>query len=160
MQEAEFLEVYEYIQGKISGNPGFQYNKPIEAKKKIRIFLQENPTVTDIFDFITFISVLRTSKYNRYTIIPFSQYTSKNAAKLYKEKTPQQDYFIRKFQFRFELRNPLLKQVGLSTVYLDSQRKRYFDTPKGFLKCSSYEGFLYDTEKCKGCRYTYICGNK
>lgn len=164
MKSEEFLTTYEYMQGKISGSFGFQYSKPRAAKEKIEAFLKENPNIEGhIFDFITFICVLRTSKHNRYTIIPLNQFTSKNAIKLYKEKTPQMDYWIRKFQLQYNLRDPFNRPiVGLSEQYMEQQRRKYFNTARGFLHCCSYEGFLYEEKSvsCLECHYNYICNEK
>lgn len=155
----EFIETYEYIQGKLLGNPGYQYNKRKLAEKKTAEFLFNNPMLTEnIFDFITFIFVLRTSKFNRYTVIPFNQFTSKNAVKHYKERESKMIHFTRKFQLDHNLRDPFSQRIGLSIEYLDKVRERDFNTAKGFIRCNSYEGFMYDKIKCKGCRFTYICG--
>lgn len=157
----EFIETYEYIQGCLIGNPGYQYGKKKLAEKKVSEFLFNNPILTEnIFDFITFIFVLRTSKFNRYTVIPFNQFTSKNAAKYYKERDGKINHFIRKFQLDHNLRDPFSKKVGLSVEYLDRVRRKHFDSPKGFLTCASYEGFLYDKIKCEGCKFNYICGDQ
>lgn len=157
-KEEEFVGTYEYTQGVLNGNFGYEYGKKREALKKAAAFLSENPSITEeIFDFITFICVLRTSRYNRYTVIPFNQFTSKNAVKLYRERSSQHDYFIRKFQMSNHLRDPYLKKVSLSEEFLERQRRKYFNSPRGFLLCQEYGGYLWDEVKCKNCRYNYIC---
>lgn len=157
----EFVEVYEYIQGKINSSPGYECSKRRTATSKAKVFLELHHSLTaEIFDFISFIFVLRTSEMNRYTFLPFGQFVSKNAYNLYKERTEQQCYFLRKFQLERELRNPIQEIPSLSSVYLDSQREKYFDSPRGYILCESFEGKLYDEVKCKECRYNYICIRK
>lgn len=161
-EEEKFLETYEYLQGTLNGFLEYSYSKRGDALKKIRQVLEKHSDIKDeIFDFLTFICVLRMSKHNRYTILPLRLFTSENAIKLYKKRSSSQSYLIRKFQFDRRLRDPYKEKVTLSKEYLDRERRRDMGTPKGFLHCTSFEhNFLYDKVACKNCCYNYICGNE
>lgn len=160
LPEEEFIEIYEYIQGSLISNPGYSLLKKRDNAKKVKSFLDKHTDLTlPMYNFITFIFVLRTSKYNRYKIIPFNQFTSENAYKAYKERDSQQIYFTSKFQMDHNLSNPIKQSCVLSEVYLDEQRQKYFGTPRGYIICSSFNGILYNRGKCMRCKFNYICSN-
>lgn len=158
LQAETFVRMYEHIQGILISNPGYEILKKREAHKKAECFLEKHPNIIGkLYNFITFIFVLRTSKYSRYKVIPFTQFTSENAYKLYSEIDSQQSYFISKFQIENNLKNPIIEETVLSEEYLDLQRQKYFGEPRGFLLCRSFGGLLYNRGKCIRCKFNYIC---
>lgn len=158
-KEEEFIELYEYIQGRLISSPGFECSKRRDNLKKTRSFLEKHHSLTsDLYGFISFIFFLRTSAKNRYIVIPFVQFISENAYKRYQSRSQQDDYFTSRFLYEREIGNPTAeKEEKLPIEYLDSKRAKYFNTPRGYIECESFNGVLFDEMKCKECKYNYLC---
>ena len=94
-------------------------------------------------------------------MVPLMNVIGKTAIDRWKKRTKRDIYFTSKFVMENELFNPIENEEGgVSESYLDEQRKLYFDSPEGYILCDSFDGYLLDEEKCKGCRYIRLCKEK
>lgn len=157
----EFETIYEYLQGKLTNNPKYEFHAKRKDKERIKDFL-ENEIVGNLWNYLTFqfnrqVFLLSVSKLS---IVPLPNVIGKAAIERWRKRTQKDMWFASKFVMEYDLRNPIQKEEVLSDSYLDKERRLYFDTPRGYILCESYDGFLYHDEKCKGCRYIKLCEEK
>ena len=156
--EEEFIELFEHIQGILLSYPAYEVSKPEASRKKVKTFLQSHPTIAgDMWSFLCFIFMCKTSKMNRHIIVPLNQFLSKNAAKRFSDRKAADSYHCRKFIKQNNIRKPSHLEKGLSEEYLASKREKYFNTPRGFIECQSFDGALFSPNICNRCQYYYIC---
>jgi hypothetical protein len=157
----EFETIYEYLQGKLTNNPKYEFHAKRKDRERIKDFL-ENEIVGNLWNYLTFqfnrqVFLLSVSKLS---IVPLPNVIGKAAIERWRKRTQKDMWFTSKFVMEYDLRNPIQKEEVLSDSYLDKERRLYFDTPRGYILCESYDGFLYHDEKCKGCRYIKLCEEK
>lgn len=82
----------------------------------------------------------------------------------YRNRTEDQIYRLQQYKESKAIKNPLKEgyELSLSDAYKDKQRKKYWNTPRGYLNCLDFGGFLYDEKNvyCKNCRYKKHCDVK
>ena len=66
-------------------------------------------------------------------------------------------YYTQNFKYIYGLKNPLLHsyEYEMSEQYKVLQRRKYFNSIRGFLYCESFGGTLYDKKNsdCIACRF-------
>lgn len=156
----EFIRIVEHIQGTLISVPQYEIKKPEKRLKQVKIFLQEN-IIKDIWMYLAFTFMYKESNYTRFNVVPFNHLVGKTAYKRWIERSKEEEFVTLRFLMSKGLSNPLrTDKVELSERYLKEQREMYLNTPKGYLKCLSFEGRLFDKEECKKCRYCYVCKTK
>lgn len=160
-RKEEFKLIYSYLQGKLSSNPAYEFRPKRKDREKLDEFLS-NDKVGNLWEYLTFqfnrqMFVLTLSNL---PIVPLMNVIGKTAIDRWRKRTKRDIYFTSKFVMENELFNPIESEEGISESYLDEQRKLYFDSPEGYILCDSFDGYLLDEEKCKGCRYILLCKEK
>lgn len=160
-RKEEFETIYEYLQGKLTNNPKYEFHAKRKDRERIKDFL-ENEIVGNLWNYLTFqfnrqVFILSVSKLS---IIPLPNVIGKAAIERWRKRTQKDMWFTSKFVMEYDLRNPIQKEEALSDSYLDKERQLYFDSPRGYILCESYDGFLCHEKKCKGCRYIKLCEEK
>ena len=160
-RKEEFKEIYEYLQGKLTNNPMYEWRMKRKDREKINDFL-ENEIVGDLWNYLTFqfhrqVFLLSVSKLN---MVPLANVIGKAAIERWRNRTQRDMWFVSKFVMEHDLCNPIKKEECITESYLDKERSLYFNSPRGYILCESYDGFLYHDEKCKGCRYIKLCEEK
>lgn len=160
-RKEEFVKIYEYLQGKLTNNPAYEFTLKRKDREKLEKFL-DNEVVGNLWNYLTF-------QFNRQVfllqvsglpMVPFRNVISNKAIERWRHRTRQEMWFTSKFVMEHDLFNPIEKENTVSENYMDKQRKLYFDSSKGFILCESFDGFLFDLEKCQGCRFIRICEEK
>lgn len=82
----------------------------------------------------------------------------------YRNRTEDQIYRLQQYKESKTIKNPLKEryELKLSEEYRNKQRRKYWNTPLGYLNCLDFAGALYDRENplCKNCRYKKYCDVK
>lgn len=152
----EFIEIYEYIQSRLLSRPNFELNLKRSVRSKLEKFLEDNNF--PIWEYLTFQFAIEENRDSRFKTIPYNHIVGKNALKRWQEKSKGYSFLVLRFLMSKDLNNPLKeKEVFLSDRYLKEQREKYFNSPRGYLHCQSFERLLYDEDACKDCRYNYFC---
>lgn len=81
----------------------------------------------------------------------------------YSKRTPTMIYYTQNFKHIYGLKNPLSHsyEYEMSEPYKVLQRRKYFNSIRGFLHCESFGGTLYDKKNsdCIACRFNSKCEN-
>lgn len=156
----EFCEIFEYLKQRMTCSPGYQLKK---KKKDIllieKFFVNSNITsIEELWRYLLFQFVLSDNNYsNRYSLT-LTKAISSNALKRWNERTFQQTFIVARTQRDRGLQNPIKENnCKLSERYKDFLRKKYWNTPRGFILCGEYNGFLYDEIKCEKCQFIKAC---
>lgn len=156
-KKKEFVSLYEYIQLRLLG---FYQSLNLSTNKNrilVENFLRQ--VDFDLWEFLVFQFAFKYSKRSRFRIPPLCHIIGEKALKRWKERTSEQIFMVNRFVQDIGLYKPSKREDkinGVSESYLDEQRNKFFSTPRGFIHCQSY-GTLFDNEKCKECKYNYIC---
>lgn len=156
----EFVEIYEYLMIHFNSNPVFSLKKTKQNYAMIENFLNTSniQTPSQLWRYLLFQFVLNESRRsNKYSAM-ISNCVSKNALKRWEERTEEQIFLMAKFQREKGLSNPLAREeYSYSEEFKDMTRKKYWNTPRGYILCNEYDGALYDRVKCFRCKYKEAC---
>lgn len=155
----EFVEIFEYLMQKVY-SPYYHVKMTSRNVNAIIRFFENSKidSVDEIWKYLLFQLVLSMNRYsNRYSVT-LLKCISINAIKRWNERTEEKMFLVSKFQRVRRLENPLQNKVHLySERYLNEQRKKYWNTPRGFIHCGEFNGILYHKIRCFGCRYKESC---
>lgn len=155
---SKFIDCYEMVMGTLISYPNYECRKMV-ARRWVEDFFLKYPAIQfSMFEFITFVAFKRIESIRKYGVVPLNHFTSDKAVKTYQERSKKLDYRFSEFQSQWRFQNPTDQRFVLSEEYKDRQRNKFFNTPEGFLFCEEYDGLLFHKEKCKPCKYNYICG--
>lgn len=156
----EFCEIYEYLVQRVNCSLSYQLNRNSKNVAAIERFFENSKiqTVDEIWNYLLFQIVLSNNKYSRKQSITLLKCISLNAIKRWNERTDEKLFLVSKFQRSRGLKNPLQDDKHIySEQYLNSQRRKYWNTPRGFILCGEFNGLLYHKIRCNGCQYREVC---
>lgn len=156
--EEKFIELYEYIQGRVLNNPSFRLKINKRQEPTLSSFLDKiESSSIDLWEYLLFQFSFKVITGTRFPVIPLNHIIGKNALKRWDERTIEQQYMTSKFVQSYKLRSPINDEsIKISERYFDEQRQKDFSSPRGYIRCLSF-GSLFNEIKCKSCKYFYVC---
>ena len=156
----EFCEIFEYLIQRLNCSPSYEVKRTSKNLKAINRFFEETKinSIDGIWEFLLFQAVLSENRYSRGFSFTFLKSISSNSIKRWNERTSTRNFVVSKFQRERRLVNPLKNNKhSYSDEYVKYLRKKFWNTPRGFILCGEYDGILYNENECKDCRYKDAC---
>lgn len=162
----QFYEIYEYLQGVFLSSPSYCVKRSKRRDLMISSFLKKNKIedIGALWGYLVFCFVVFESKKSRFSVLPINNITSKNAKNQYDSRSQEMDFTVESIKIKKGLRNPLRKESEkhvFAKEYLEKQRQKFFNTPRGFIHCSDF-GIenIYERGTCITCKYKKECESK
>lgn len=156
----EFCEIFEYLAQRLNCSPSYEVKRIPKNLKAINRFFEETKinSIDGIWEFLLFQAVLSENRYSRRVSFTLLKSISLNSIKRWNERTSTRSFIVSRFQRDRRLVNPLKSnKYSYSKEYIEYQRKKFWNTPRGFILCGEYDGLLYDEIECKDCQYKQAC---